>query len=62
MYLLLNPTQFQTAKEEMSAIQHEIDKGADALIIEPVADETLAEQLKKIKVPVLLLSETFVSA
>ena len=54
---IINPTQFQTAKEEMSAIQHEIDKGADALIIEPVADETLAEQLKKIKVPVLLLSE-----
>ena len=41
---IINPTQFQTAKEEMSAIQHEIDKGADALIIEPVADETLAEQ------------------
>ena len=54
---IINPTQFQTAKEEMSAIQHEIDKGADALIIEPVADETLAEQLKKIKVPVVLLSE-----
>ena len=54
---IINSTQFQTAKEEVSAIQHEIDKGADALIIEPVADETLAEQLKKIKVPVLLLSE-----
>ena len=59
---IINPTQFQTAKEEMSAIQHEIDKGADALIIEPVADETLAEQLKKIKVPVLLLSELSAAA
>ena len=54
---IINSTQFQTAKEEVSAIQHEIEKGADALIIEPVADETLAEQLKKIKVPVILLSE-----
>ena len=50
---IINSTQFQTAKEEVSAIQHEIEKGADALIIEPVADETLAEQLKKIKVPVI---------
>lgn len=55
--LIVNCEQFLTAEEEIQAIESEISKGADAVIVEPVEDESLEDKLEKIKVPVLLLSD-----
>ena len=49
-----------TVEEEKSAIEWEIDNGADAVIVQPVPSPDAEEMLKKIenKVPVMLLGYT----
>ncbi|MDD3339343.1 MAG: substrate-binding domain-containing protein [Lachnospiraceae bacterium] len=49
-----------TLEEEKTAIEQEIDNGADAVIVEPVPGAATADMLKKIekKVPVMLVRQT----
>ncbi|MCM1181270.1 MAG: substrate-binding domain-containing protein [Clostridium sp.] len=46
-----------TVEEEINVIQEEIENGADAVIVQPVADTGIGKMLKKIenKVPVMLV-------
>lgn len=49
-----------TAEKEQKAIEEEIDKGADAVIVQPALGDTAHEMLKKLekKVPVILVEES----
>ena len=49
-----------TLEEEKSAIEHEIENGADAVIVQPVLDADMEKELKKIekRVPVMLVERS----
>lgn len=54
--IIVSCEQFLTAEEEIKAIEREVEKGADAVIVEPIEDGKFEEKLERIKVPVLFIS------
>lgn len=56
--LFIVPTsEILTVEEEQTLIENEVDRGADAIIVDPVLDEDVGEMLKKVKVPVMLIDD-----
>lgn len=54
---IVNTGEMLSAKEEYEVIKHEIENGADAVIVQPVPGDDVWDMLKKIekKVPVMLI-------
>lgn len=55
---IVSAEEISTAEEEFYAIEHEINKGAEAVIIQPIPGINMEEMLKDVNVPVMLVEST----